>query len=241
MDGDFRMKRIDTVAVIGAMEAEIDSLKNLLEAPQTHRFGSDIVIYSGGFAGRQMVLCLSGIGKVNAAIATTLLIERFNPDCVINTGSAGGVGDGLKIGDVLIGSQSAHHDADVTAFGYQYGQLPGMPPRFDSDETLMAAAEKAAAAFQAASVRRGLVVSGDSFVHSESELARIRSRFADVAAVEMEAAAIAQTCTRLQKPFVIIRAVSDSASDEAQVSFETFLQTAAVHSAQMVQDLIRAL
>ena len=231
----------NTIAIIGAMEAEVAHLKTRLGSLKTHSFGKAATIYTGTLHGKDIVLCQSGIGKVNAAIATTLLIERFNPDCVINTGSAGGVADGLKIGDVLIGSQSAHHDADVTAFGYQYGQLPGMPPRFDSDETLMAAAEKAAAAFQAASVRRGLVVSGDSFVHSESELVRIRSRFADVAAVEMEAAAIAQTCTRLQKPFVIIRAVSDSASDEAQVSFETFLQTAAVHSAQMVQDLIRAL
>ena len=229
------------IGIIGAMEAEVALLRDSLNGLETHRFGKNFVVYTGQFAGKDIALCQSGIGKVNAAIATTLLKEHFASDVVINTGSAGGIGGGLKVGDVVVGTHIMHHDVDVTAFGYQHGQVPQLPAAFSCDETLVAAAEKAACTFQAAHVMHGLIVSGDSFINSTAAIEQIHARLPQPLAVEMEAAAIAQTCTRLQKPFVIIRAVSDSASDEAQVSFETFLQTAAVHSAQMVQDLIRAL
>lgn len=228
------------VAVIGAMQPEIERLKNSLENPVTETFGA-FAIYSGRYGGKQVVLALSGIGKVSAAAATTVLVQRYRPDCVINTGSAGGLGQGLAVGDVVIGTETAHHDVDVTAFGYAYGQVPQLPARFVSDTALCAAAETAAAAFAGARVHRGLIVSGDQFVHSSEAVAAIRSRFAGVQAVEMEAAAIAQSCHQFSVPFVVIRAVSDLADEQADTSFEVFLETASVHSAQMVQRLIEAL
>ena len=157
------------------------------------------------------MLCQSGIGKVNAAIATTLVIEHFSPDCVINTGSAGGIGKGLQVGDVVIGTQVAHHDVDVTAFGYAIGQVPQQPASYPSDLTLVHAAEQAARVFQAANIRQGLIVSGDQFINDAFSIETICREFANPQAVEMEAAAIAQTCYQLGKPFVIIRAISDSA------------------------------
>lgn len=229
------------IGIIGAMEQEIELLRSQLTQSESHHFGLGIVIYTGMLEDKQIVLCLSGIGKVNAAIATTLVIEHFSPDCIINTGSAGGIGKKLKIGDVVIGSETAHHDADVTAFGYAYGQLPQQPARFTADTTLIAAAEYAAKAFGNVQIVQGLIVSGDQFVHDSSKIEQIRSHFADVQAVEMEAAAIAQTCYRLNKPFVIVRAISDSADEKAETSFEAFLQTASKHSAQMVLQLIKAL
>lgn len=229
------------IGIIGAMEQEIELLRSRLAGVKTHVFGPGITIYTGNLHGKEIVLCLSGIGKVNAAIATTLVIEHFSPDCIINTGSAGGLGKGLNVGDVVIGSETAHHDADVTAFGYAYGQLPKQPPRFTSGSTLMAAAEYAAQAFGQVQIRQGLIVSGDQFVHGSRTIATIRNHFPDVQAVEMEAAAIAQTCYQMAKPFVIIRAISDSADEEAETNFEAFLQTASRHSAQMVEQLIRSL
>ncbi|MDO4878766.1 MAG: 5'-methylthioadenosine/adenosylhomocysteine nucleosidase [Neisseria sp.] len=234
------MSDIRTIAVIGAMQPEIELLKNRLGGREDHRFGA-FDIHCGELHGRRIVLALSGIGKVNAAAATAAAILNFSPDCVINTGSAGGLGRGLKVGDVVIGTETAHHDVDVTAFGYAVGQVPQLPPAFASDGALLAAAERAAAAFPDAAVRRGLIVSGDQFVHGGEASDAIRRHFPEVQAVEMEAAAIAQTCFQFGLPFVVIRAISDAADDKADVSFETFLQTAAVHSAEMVDRMIREL
>lgn len=229
------------IGIIGAMEAEVALLRDSLNGLETHRFGKNFVVYTGQFAGKDIALCQSGIGKVNAAIATTLLKEHFAPDVVINTGSAGGIGGDLKVGDVVVGTHIMHHDVDVTAFGYQHGQVPQLPAAFTCDETLVATAEKAACTFQAARVIHGLIVSGDSFINSKTAIGQIHARLPQPLAVEMEAAAIAQTCYQLDTPFVVIRAISDSAEDSASVSFEEFLEVAAKHSAQMVQQMIQAL
>lgn len=229
------------IGIIGAMEAEVALLRDSLNGLETHRFGKNFVVYTGQFAGKDIALCQSGIGKVNAAIATTLLKEHFAPDVVINTGSAGGIGGDLKVGDVVVGTHIMHHDVDVTAFGYQHGQVPQLPAAFTCDETLVATAEKAACTFQAARVIHGLIVSGDSFINNTVAIEQIHARLPQPLAVEMEAAAIAQTCYQLDTPFVVIRAISDSAEDSASVSFEEFLEVAAKHSAQMVQQMIQAL
>lgn len=231
---------VQTVAIIGAMEQEIELLKNRLEVAETFRLGA-FEAYRGRLAGKTVVLARSGIGKVNAAVATAWVVNQFAPDAVVNTGSAGGLGKGLKVGDVVIGLETAHHDVDVTAFGYTWGQVPQLPARYAADAALAAAATEAAQAFEGAAVVQGLVVSGDQFVHSSDKVAEIRSRFEGVQAVEMEAAAIAQSCHQLGVPFVVVRAVSDSADEKADISFETFLQTAAVSSANMVLRLLERL
>ncbi|AIL31985.1 5'-methylthioadenosine/adenosylhomocysteine nucleosidase [Basilea psittacipulmonis] len=226
------------IAIIGAMQKEIEILKQALSNRQTHQFGA-IQIDTGRYANKDIILCLSGIGKVNASIATSLAIECFKPDCVINTGSAGGIGSGLKVGDVVIGATVAHHDVDVTAFGYDYGQVPALPTRYHSSEQLLMTAQTAAQHFDNAQVKTGLIVSGDSFIHSKEQIHTIHHHFNDAQAVEMEAASIAQTCHVLNTPFVIIRAISDSADEKADISFEEFLTIASKHSSQMVQAMIR--
>lgn len=231
-----------TVAVIGAMEQEIELLKNSMGNAVTETFGR-FTVHRGTLGGKKTVLALSGIGKANAAAVTALLISRFSPDCVINTGSAGGIGAGLKVGDVVIGTQVAHHDVDVTAFGYALGQVPQLPAVFESDAALAeaAVAAAAAAAFEGEAVYRGLIVSGDQFVHSSEKTAFIRRNFAGAQAVEMEAAAIAQTCFQLNVPFVVVRAVSDAADEKADISFDEFLKTASVNSARMVMGIVSSL
>lgn len=231
---------VQTIAVVGAMEQEIELLRESMANVKHVSFGK-FSAYEGELAGKRMVLVLSGIGKVNAAVSTSWVIHQFAPDCVINTGSAGGLGQGLKVGDVVIGETVAHHDVDVTAFGYVWGQVPQLPAVFTSDSNLIRQAEKAAQVFEGAAVTQGLIVSGDRFVHSSEGVAEIRSHFPDVKAVEMEAAAIAQTCHQLEVPFVIIRAVSDSADEKADISFEEFLKTAAVSSAKMVTEIVKSL
>ena len=221
---------LKTVAVIGAMEQEIALLRETMGNVKAVSFGK-FAAYEGELAGKRIVLALSGIGKVNAAVSTAWLIHQFEPDCVINTGSAGGLGKGLKVGDVVVGTEIAHHDVDVTAFGYVWGQVPQLPAK----------AKQAAEVFEGAAVEQGLIVSGDRFVHSSEGVAEIRSHFPEVKAVEMEAAAIAQTCHQLDTPFVIIRAVSDSADEKADISFDEFLKTAAANSAKMVAEIVKSL
>ena len=228
------------VAIIGAMEQEITLLQSRIAQPQ-HEKIAHVAITRGTLAGKPVLLAQSGIGKVNAAITTAILLEKYQAACVINTGSAGGLQGGMKQGDVVVGIQTAHHDADATAFGYAIGQLPQMPARYEADAALVEHAARAAIAFDGAAIHRGLIVSGDQFINHPDKIARIRAHFPDALAVEMEAAAIAQTCYQFARPCVIIRALSDLADGEAEYSFETFLQMAATHSAEMVENLVKSL
>ncbi|MBV7433545.1 5'-methylthioadenosine/adenosylhomocysteine nucleosidase [Cardiobacteriaceae bacterium TAE3-ERU3] len=227
-----------TFAVIAAMEQEIKLLQSTLKCTKIHNIAG-INIHVGGVGSREVLLMQCGIGKVNAAIGTTLLLDRFGVSAIINTGSAGALADQLNVGDVVIAETLLHHDVDVTAFGYEAGQMAQMPARYTSDTGLVAAAMEAAVSFPSAAINRGLVVSGDQFVHSQTERSNITNIFPDAMAVEMEAAAIAQVCYRFEVPFVVIRAISDKANGEAETSFDQFLATAANHSAQMVQSLLK--
>ncbi|MEE6076712.1 5'-methylthioadenosine/adenosylhomocysteine nucleosidase [Avibacterium paragallinarum] len=227
------------IGIVGAMAQEVAYLSELMENKTTAQIGG-ATIYQGTIRGKDIALLQSGIGKVAAAMGTTALLQLAQPDMIINTGSAGGVAQGLKVGDVVISTQTAHHDADVTAFGYEKGQLPNCPARFNSDENLTALAQKVATA-QGQKVHKGLICSGDSFIHGGESLAQIKQDFADVLAVEMEAAAIAQVCHAFNVPFVVVRAISDSGDGEASMSFEEFLPLAAKQSSAMVLAMIDAL
>ncbi len=228
------------VGIIGAMEEEVEFLRAQIEnAEHFQRAGYDF--YSGKLAGEQVVLLKSGIGKVNAAIGTAILLEHFSPHCVINTGSAGGFDKTLEIGDVVISSEVRHHDFDLTCFGYEHGQVAGMPPAFIPDARLVAIAEQSIRTVDGVKVVKGLVATGDYFMSEPSKVAETRARYPNLMAVEMEAAAIAQTCFRFDVPFMVFRALSDIAGKESPVSFQQFLTTAGVNSAQMVIEMVREL
>ncbi|HHX2722018.1 TPA: 5'-methylthioadenosine/S-adenosylhomocysteine nucleosidase [Staphylococcus aureus] len=227
------------IGIIGAMEEEVTILKNKLtqlsEISVAH-----VKFYTGILKDREVVITQSGIGKVNAAISTTLLINNFKPDVIINTGSAGALDESLNVGDVLISGDVKYHDADATAFGYEYGQIPQMPVAFQSSKPLI---EKVSQVVQQQQLtaKVGLIVSGDSFIGSVEQRQKIKKAFPNAMAVEMEATAIAQTCYQFNVPFVVVRAVSDLANGEAEMSFEAFLEKAAVSSSQTVEALVSQL
>ncbi|MBM4762374.1 5'-methylthioadenosine/S-adenosylhomocysteine nucleosidase [Bacillus sp. B15-48] len=228
------------IAIIGAMDEEVTLLREKIENPLPETIAG-YEFTSGRLEGAEVVLLRSGIGKVNAAMSTTILLERFNPDYVINTGSAGGVNPILNVGDVVISTEVRHHDVDVTAFGYEYGQVPQLPAAFLAEAELVAIAEACAAELDAIQVEKGLITTGDSFISKPNQADFIKSKFANVQAVEMEAAAIAQVAFQYKIPFVIIRSLSDIAGKESDVSFEQFLNKAAVHSASLVMKITAAL
>ncbi|QHK39045.1 5'-methylthioadenosine/S-adenosylhomocysteine nucleosidase [Staphylococcus aureus] len=227
------------IGIIGAMEEEVTILKNKLtqlsEISVAH-----VKFYTGILKDREVVITQSGIGKVNAAISTTLLINKFKPGIIINTGSAGALDESLNVGDVLISDDVKYHDADATAFGYEYGQVPQMPVAFQSSKPLI---EKVSQVVQQQQLtaKVGLIVSGDSFIGSVEQRQKIKKAFPNAMAVEMEATAIAQTCYQFNVPFVVVRAVSDLANGEAEMSFEAFLEKAAVSSSQTVEALVSQL
>lgn len=228
------------IAIIAAMQPELDYLLEQLQQRNDILVGA-FKFHVGTIANSRVVLALSGIGKVNAAITTAIVIERFAPDYVINTGSAGGLGRQMHIGDVVIGTEIAHHDVDVTPFGYEIGQVPNLPARYLAAESLIKAAQQTMAQLTDNTIHQGLIVSGDQFIGTAEQNTTIKAKFTQVLAVEMEAAAIAQTCYQLGIPFVIIRAISDNGDAEASISFDEFLQVAGKNSAEMVIKLISAL
>ncbi|KAA6451203.1 5'-methylthioadenosine/S-adenosylhomocysteine nucleosidase [Bacillus swezeyi] len=226
------------IAVIGAMEEEVTILRSKLE--QTHQeVIANCEFTSGLYEGKEVVLLKSGIGKVNAAMSTTILLDRFKPDVVINTGSAGGFHHSLDVGDIVISTDVRHHDVDVTAFNYEYGQVPNLPAAYEADGTLVTTAEEEASELGHIQVVKGTIATGDSFMSDPERVAFIRGKFQDLYAVEMEAAAVAQVCHQFDTPFVVIRALSDIAGKESEVSFDKFLEQAAKHSTDLVLRMIK--
>jgi len=225
------------VGIIGAMAPEMAILgAKLLSAKDIHALG--MTFRTGTLEGRETVLLQCGIGKVNAAIGAALLLETFRPQAVINTGSAGGLLAGQTFGDTVIGTAVVHHDVDVTAFGYDHGQVPGLPAAFSCDPALIALADSC---LDGAPHSRGVIGSGDIFVHDKAVIESIRRRFPQLCAVEMEAAAIAQACHLAGAPFIVVRALSDIAGKESPMTFDEFLPLACENSSRLVLAMLRAL
>ena len=228
------------IGVIGAMEEEVQLLRSRLESPQTEEIAK-CEFTLGTYAGQDIVLLKSGIGKVNAAMSTTILLQQYQPDIVINIGSAGGFDEELEVGAVVISDEVRHHDVDVTVFGYEMGQVPQLPAAFTSNEELIELAIKAVKEMGQHDYAVGLIATGDSFMNDPERVAKVREYFPTMKAAEMEAAAVAQVCYQFDVAFVVIRALSDIAGKESSVSFDEFLPVAAKHSTEIVFNVISQL
>ncbi|MFD2165290.1 5'-methylthioadenosine/S-adenosylhomocysteine nucleosidase [Thalassotalea euphylliae] len=226
--------------IIGAMEPEVAILKAALENPTTTKHGG-FEFHQGLLNGSEVVIVQSGIGKVAAALATVLLIDKFSPDYVVNTGSAGGFDQSLSVGDIVISSELRYNDVNVTAFGYEIGQLPANPAAFEPHPTLVEAAKAGIDSLDGINTLVGLITTGDTFMTADDDIAKARANFPTMAAVEMEGAAIAQTCHQFDVPFVVIRSMSDIAGKESPTSFEAYLETASVNSSKLVTSMIDSL
>lgn len=230
------------IGLIGAMETEVKTLIAALEAPkQISAAGCDF--YSGKLCGKDAVVVMCGIGKVAAAICTQALIDHFHPDVLINTGVAGGLESTLEIGDIVVATDAVQHDFDLTAFGYAKGYMPAYgkdkehPSGYPADAALIEKLTDAAAQIGAHSVK-GRIASGDVFVSSGALKHTLISDFS-AAAAEMEGAAIAQVAYANGIPFAILRAISDLADKEANISFDEFEIIAAERSAALILQFMK--
>ena len=223
------------IGLIFAMQEELDAFLSHTDDSQTHRHKNVRVTEVN--VGEHTLFCvLSGVGKVNAAYATSVLIHHHDVKLIVNSGVAGGLN--VDVGTLVLSRGVVHHDVDVTAFGYDVGQIPGFEPMFMADTALLQRAERIARD-QGLGAVSGIIASGDCFVTELKTIEKLLRQYDDVHAIEMEAAAIAQVATLEGVPFLIIRAISDVIGKDAQVeSFKSFLIKAAARSAGLLKALL---
>ena len=225
------------IGIIGAMEVEVELLREILQ-DRKDKVLHGFTFHEGKIGNHDVVVLLSGIGKVSAAVGTALLIQNYQPELLINTGTAGGLKD-TKVYDIILATEVRHHDVDVTAFGYELGQQAKMPPAFLSNEIWLEKARRHCLKYTE-QIRTGMVVSGDSFISDSVRKEWIEEKFPQALAVEMEASAIAQTCHLMNTPFLMLRAISDNAGEGDTVSYDTFVENAGKLSAEMNIELIKS-
>lgn len=229
------------IGIIGAMKEEVDALKEHMNINETKEV-LDTTLYVGTIKEKDVVVMQGGIGKVNAAICCMILFEQYPMiNTVINIGSAGGLVSSQNVGDLVISSDVIHHDVDVTAFGRVLGEIPDMPLRFVSDKELVSLTEEIVQEMNIPHYL-GTIVSGDQFIATNKQAAYIQEHFPDALCAEMEAAAIAQTCYKLKKRFIIIRSLSDVfGKGDSSIQFDEFLAKASAASAIMCATLVARL
>ena len=232
---------MNRIGIIGAMEIEIHELKNNMDVERQVE-KANMNFCQGSLCGKEVVVVRSGIGKVNAAVCTQILVDEFGVDAVINTGIAGSLDAKIDIGDIVLSTDVVHHDMDAVQFGYEPGQVPQMDVfSFTADQTLVEQAKLVCGEVNPdISVHCGRIVSGDQFVADREVKERIAGQFHGLC-TEMEGAAIAQTSYLNHVPFVIIRAISDKADDSASMDYPVFEEKAAMHCIRLVEGLMRRL
>jgi len=226
---------VKTTGIIAAVIEEAEAIKKEIENIKEIVI-NEISFFTGKFNEKEIVFVQSGIGKVNAAITATLLIEKFNVKEVIFSGVAGSLDARLKIGDVVIGRDIVQHDVDATAFGYKMGQIPQMKEwAFESDKDLI---EKTAKINNINhQILLGRILTGDQFISKKDVKIQLGKDF-DALCVDMESGAVAQVCARLGIKFLIIRSISDSITDDSGMEYTSFVKLAAENSKKILKEII---
>lgn len=228
------------LGIIGAMEIEVAILKGKLENARVTKIGP-MEFFEGRLSGCDVVIVMCGVGKVHAAMCTQVLCSNFGVTHIVNTGVAGSLDAALDIGDVLVSTDAVQHDMDVHYLDYDVGRVPGLDTTaFAADEKLMKLAFEVSEALRPGHTKLGRVATGDQFVCSEEQKAKI---IADTGAscTEMEGGAIAQVAYVNHVPFVILRAISDKADGSAELDYPTFEKMAAANCAAVTEALAKRL
>ena len=210
------------IGILTAMQSEHDLLAALIEN-KTTTIINEFSYLHGTMGNHQIILMQCGIGKVNATIGTTELIRNYAPQCIISTGVAGGIDECLGVMDVVVSKQTVYHDV-WCGMGCEYGQVQGMPAVFKAGESLWKCADSLNSnPDNATRIHAGLICTGDQFITSREELDAIKSKFPAGLAVDMESAAIAQTCHIYGVPFVSFRIISDTPGVDKHIEqYENF-------------------
>ncbi len=230
------MNKIGIIAAMYEEMKEIEILMNNIKEVSIY----ELKFLEGKLSNKDVVLVEAGIGKVNAARVTQILIDKFNVEAIINIGSAGALNNELNIGDIVIGEKLVQHDFDITAFNHPKGYISNIGVEMHSDKALVSKIKKATEEMKAngEKIKIGIIASGDIFCTEIKMKDKIRKKFgAD--AVEMEGAAIAQVCKLCDIPFIIIRGISDSPNGNNAITFEKYLADASVKCAKTLERFLK--
>ncbi len=223
------MKRI---GIIFAMEEELQSLLDLVELKKEKKI-YDITFYECTLKEKELVLAESGIGKVNAARATQIMIDKMNVDCIFNIGVAGSLSKDVKVCDMVIGEKLVQHDFDITAFDHDKGYVPKVGVYVESNSDLVKLAEKIDK-----NAHTGIIASGDIFCTDKEMSKKIAKDFLALC-VEMEGASIAQVCYLSKIPFLVIRCISDSPDgSKNKLTYDEFLKISSEKASKYLKEMI---
>lgn len=199
------------------MEEELNELKKEIEIVKEEKI-FDLCFYHGVLGKVECILVESGVGKVNAARTTQILIDKMSVSYIFNIGVAGGISNNLKVGDIVIGESLVQHDFDITAFNHEKGFIPNVGVFINSDSSLLSLAKKNIEAVS------GVIASGDIFCTEYLMGEKINKKFKALC-VEMEGASIAQVCYLSKIPFLVLRSISDVPNNDNVITYEEFLKS----------------
>ncbi len=226
------------LAIMGAMPEEIAPILEKLESYTTTEYAGNRY-YEASYKGLDLVIAYSKIGKVFSTLTATTMIQHFGAQKLLFSGVAGAISSTLHVGDLIVATKLSQHDLDITAFGHPFGYVPEGAVFVEADKELIAMS-KIVAAEMGKIVQEGIIATGDQFVANEERKNWIGDTFgAD--ALEMEGGSVAVVCDALNVPFFILRAISDAADMDASFSFDEFLETSAVESAEFVMRMVNKL
>ncbi|MGL5647115.1 MAG: 5'-methylthioadenosine/adenosylhomocysteine nucleosidase [Clostridium sp.] len=228
------------IGIISAMSEELELLLNDMVVEEK-TVKANMTFHKGKVWGKDVVAVVSGIGKVNAAVCTQILISEYKVNSVINVGVAGGIGKDIYPGDVVVAENLVQHDVDTTVFGDAHGQVPRMDTfDFMCDEELVKLAKLSCDEIKDINTFSGRIVSGDQFIASVDKIKWLESEF-NAIACEMEGASIAHVCYLNTIPFVIIRSISDNANNGAHMDYEKFIPIGVKNSTTILKAMIEKL
>lgn len=229
---------MNKIGIIGAMDEEVSILKGSMQNVNIKNIAS-MEFCEGELLGKMVVIVRSGIGKVNAAVCTQILVDLYQVQAVINTGVAGSLRNEINIADIVLSTDALQHDMDATGFGYEHGVIPRMEHSiFPADTRLLQFAKEACAeAIPTLGVHAGRVVSGDQFISDSAKKEWLVNTFGGYC-TEMEGAAIAQAAYLNNLPFLIIRAISDKADHSAEMAYSEFEEIAISNTVKLLTALV---
>ena len=223
------------IAIMGAMPQEIAPILKIVGKYTTTEYANN-TYYEANYNGIDLVIAYSKIGKVFSTLTASTMIQKFGCEKLLFSGVAGGINPQLKIGDLIVARSLCQHDLDITAFGHPMGFVPGGSVFIEADKDLIALS-KTVASELGKTVQEGIIATGDQFVHDSSVKSTIVKHF-EADALEMEGASVAVVCDSLKIPFFILRAISDTADTDASFSFDEFMESSAIISAEFIMKMV---
>jgi adenosylhomocysteine/aminodeoxyfutalosine nucleosidase len=223
------------IAIMGAMPEEIEPILKKVGDYTTTKYALNNY-YECSYGGHDLVIAYSKIGKVFSTLTAATMIEKFGAELLLFSGVAGGINPTLKIGDLIVATALCQHDLDITAFGHPHGFVPEGSQFINAERKLIDIANEVALDMDV-KLQEGVIATGDQFVHSQERKDWISATF-NADALEMEGTSVAVVCEALEVPFLILRAISDTADMDASFNFDEFLESSAQESATFIMKMV---